>query len=48
MTERETAHFSRLREAYAVLSDPKRRRLYDAYGELGLRWVGRVVVGLGG
>ena len=29
--------FIRLKEAYDVLSDPKRRRLYDEYGETGLK-----------
>lgn len=29
--------FLKLKEAYDVLSDPKRRRLYDEYGESGLK-----------
>ncbi|RYH06079.1 hypothetical protein EON65_43325, partial [archaeon] len=37
MTPEHKVRFLKLKEAYAVISDPKRKRLYDEYGESGLK-----------
>ena len=37
VTAEHKQQFIRLKEAYDVLSDPKRRRLYDEYGLTGLK-----------
>lgn len=34
------AKFQEISEAYAILIDPKKRQLYDQYGEDGLRFGG--------
>ncbi len=38
VTEADQAKFTRMKEAYEVLSDPHRRETYDAIGEKGMRW----------
>ena len=38
-TERDRDRFTRMRHAFEVLSDPRRRETYDAIGERGMRWV---------
>ncbi|KAL7551992.1 hypothetical protein ACHAWF_015204 [Thalassiosira exigua] len=38
-TEADRERFTRMRHAYEVLSDPRRRETYDAIGERGMRWV---------
>ena len=37
MTAEDEASFQRCKEAYECLSDPKRRKIYDSLGELGLK-----------
>ncbi|KAJ2778141.1 hypothetical protein H4R18_004779 [Coemansia javaensis] len=37
-----TGEFVRIQYAYDVLSDARRRRIYDRYGEMGVRMAGRV------
>ncbi len=37
MTPEHKQRFLKLKEAYDVLSDPKRKRLYDEYGASGLK-----------
>ena len=39
VTERDRDRFTRMRHAFEVLSDPRRRETYDAIGERGMRWV---------
>ncbi|KAJ1996592.1 hypothetical protein H4R26_006137, partial [Coemansia thaxteri] len=36
------ADFVRIQYAYDVLSDERKRRIYDRYGEMGIRMAGRV------
>ncbi len=37
VTPEHKQQFLKLKEAYDVLSDPKKRRLYDEYGPMGLK-----------
>ena len=37
VTQEDRERFIRAKEAYEVLSDPKRRKVYDALGELGVQ-----------
>jgi len=39
LTAEDTAKFSRIKEAYDMLSDPRKRRLYDTFGEDGARLI---------
>jgi len=39
MNDVEREQFQRIKEAYEVLSDPRRRETYDAIGEKGMRWL---------
>lgn len=39
VTEADQAKFTRMKEAYEILSDPHKRETYDAIGEKGMRWV---------
>ncbi|KAL3822843.1 hypothetical protein ACHAXA_011480 [Cyclostephanos tholiformis] len=39
VTEIDRDRFTRMRHAYEVLSDPRRRETYDAVGERGMRWI---------
>jgi hypothetical protein len=39
VTERDRDRFTRMRHAYEVLSDPRRRETYDAIGERGMKWI---------
>lgn len=39
VTEADQAKFTRMKEAYEVLSDLHKRETYDAIGEKGMRWV---------
>lgn len=39
VTAADRDRFTRMRHAYEVLSDPRRRETYDAVGERGMRWV---------
>uniref|UniRef100_A0A7S1UVB4 J domain-containing protein n=1 Tax=Grammatophora oceanica TaxID=210454 RepID=A0A7S1UVB4_9STRA len=38
-TEAHQAKFTRMKEAYEVLSDPHKRETYDAIGERGMKWL---------
>lgn len=38
-TEADQAKFTRMKEAYEVLSDPHKRETYNAIGERGLKWM---------
>lgn len=38
-TEEDHAKFTRMKEAYEVLSDPHKRETYDAIGERGMKWI---------
>jgi len=38
VTAEDTAAFAKLKDAHAVLADPLRRRVYDAYGANGVKW----------
>jgi len=38
VTEADIAEFQRVKEAYECLSEPKRRKIYDALGALGTKW----------
>ena len=39
VTEEDQARFTRMKEAYEVLSDPHKRETYDAIGEKGMKWI---------
>jgi len=39
VTPADRDRFTRMRHAYEVLSDPRRRETYDAIGERGMKWV---------
>lgn len=39
VTEADQARFTKMKEAYEVLSDPHKRETYDTLGEKGMRWV---------
>jgi len=39
ITDADRDRFTRMRHAYEVLSDPRRRETYDAIGERGMKWV---------
>lgn len=38
-TEADQAKFTRMKEAYEVLSDPHKKETYDAIGERGMKWI---------
>lgn len=39
VTDEDKARFTRMKEAYEVLSDPHKRDTYDAIGERGMKWL---------
>lgn len=39
VTEASQAKFTRMKEAYEILSDPHKRETYDAIGERGMKWM---------
>jgi len=39
VTEDDQARFTRMKEAYEVLSDPHKRETYDSIGERGMKWI---------
>jgi hypothetical protein len=39
VTEEDQARFTRMKEAYEVLSDKHKRETYDAIGEKGMKWI---------
>ena len=39
VTPEDRDRFTRMRNAYETLSDPRRRETYDAIGERGMKWV---------
>lgn len=39
VTEEDQAKFTRMKEAYEVLSDPHKKETYDAIGERGMKWM---------
>lgn len=39
VTESDQAKFTRMKEAYEVLSDPHKKETYDAIGERGMKWI---------
>ena len=39
VTEEDQAKFTRMKEAYEVLSDPHKKETYDAIGERGMKWL---------
>ena len=39
VTEEDQTRFTRMKEAYEVLSDPHKRETYDAIGERGMKWL---------
>ena len=39
VTEELQAKFTRMKEAYEILSDPHKRETYDAIGERGMKWI---------
>lgn len=39
VTEELQTKFTRMKEAYEVLSDPHKRETYDAIGERGMKWL---------
>lgn len=39
VTEEDQARFTRMKEAYEILSDPHKRETYDAIGERGMKWM---------
>jgi hypothetical protein len=39
LTEELQAKFTRMKEAYEILSDPHKRETYDAIGERGMKWI---------
>jgi hypothetical protein len=39
VTEQDQARFTRMKEAYEVLSDPHKKEAYDAVGERGMKWM---------
>lgn len=39
VTDADQARFTRMKEAYEVLSDPHKRETYDAVGERGMKWI---------
>ena len=38
-TEEDQAKFTRMKEAYEILSDPHKKETYDAIGERGMKWM---------
>jgi hypothetical protein len=39
VTEQDQENFTKMKEAYEVLSDPHKRETYDAIGERGMKWL---------
>ncbi|KAL7563258.1 hypothetical protein ACA910_016625 [Epithemia clementina (nom. ined.)] len=39
VTDEDQARFTRMKEAYEVLSDPHKRETYNAVGERGMKWI---------
>lgn len=39
VTVEDQARFTRMKEAYEILSDPHKRETYDAIGEKGMKWI---------
>jgi len=39
VTETDQARFTRMKEAYEVLTDPHKRETYDTIGERGMKWI---------
>mmetsp|Transcript_12906 Transcript_12906/g.18015 ORF Transcript_12906/g.18015 Transcript_12906/m.18015 type:complete len:594 (+) Transcript_12906:155-1936(+) len=39
VTEEDQERFTRMKEAYEILSDPHKRETYDAIGERGMKWL---------
>lgn len=39
ITPEDQARFTRMKEAYECLSDPRKRETYDAIGEKGMKWI---------